>query len=92
MVASLSLSLSQVERVEPAELPLVDARCSPFGWCLVEEGKDCRPKTWAWPTKPCEELNATGEQRALYAQRFKPRAQIAQDMRRTVGEAMNEAR
>ena len=26
-----------------------------------------------WPTKPCEELNATAEQRSLYAERFKPR-------------------
>ena len=81
----------KVERVEPAELPLVDARCSPFGWCLVEEGKDCRPLTWSWPTKPCELLNASASQRALYANRFKPRAAIAKDMRATVGEAMNEA-
>ena len=81
----------KVERVLPAELPLVDARCSPYGWCLVEEGKDCRPATWSYATKPCELLNATGEQRALYANRFKPRAAIAHDMRKTVGEAMNEA-
>ena len=81
----------QVDRVEAADLPLVDARCSPFGWCLVEEGKDCRPTTWSWPTKPCEQLNATGEQRALYLNRFKPRSAIAGDMRKTVGVAMNEA-
>ena len=64
---------------------------TPHGWCLVETGKDCRPASWPWPSKPCEELNATASQRALYAQRFKPRAAIARDMRRTVGEGMNEA-
>ena len=81
----------QVNRVTPEELPLVDGRCSPFGWCLVEEGKDCRPKSWSYPTRPCEALNATPTQRALYSKRFSPRAAIASDMKSTVGDAMNEA-
>ena len=91
----------KVERVTAADLPLVDGRCSPFGWCLVEEGKDCRPTKWTWadpaskpsnqPTRPCEELNATASQRALYANRFKPRAAIAKDMSASVGLGMNEA-
>ena len=81
----------KVDRVQPGVLPLVDGRCSADGWCLVEEGKDCRPKSWAWPTKPCEELNATASQRALYANRFKPRAAIAKDMSASVGLGMNEA-
>ena len=80
-----------VSRVEPEDLPLVDGRCSPFGWCLVEQGKDCRPQRWSYPCKPCEELNATATQRALYDKRFKPRAAIAADMRSTVGVGMNEA-
>ena len=81
----------RVERVEAAQLPLVDARCSPFGWCLVEEGKDCRPTSWTWNTKPCEQLNVSDSTRQLYANRFKPRAEIREHMRSTVGEAMNEA-
>ena len=40
---------------------------------------------------PCEQLNATASQRALYDKRFKPRATIAEDMKRSVGVAMNEA-
>uniref|UniRef100_A0A7S2I821 Uncharacterized protein n=1 Tax=Haptolina brevifila TaxID=156173 RepID=A0A7S2I821_9EUKA len=79
----------QVQRVTPEQLPLVDGRCSPQGWCLVEEGKDCRPKTWALPSRPCEELNMSATQRELYKQRFKPRKDIAGHM--VTGVAMNEA-
>lgn len=82
----------QVSRITPEELPLVDARCSPFGWCLVEENKDCRPARWSWPAKVCEHLNATDKQRALYAQRFQPRARIAKEAKEMVdGVSMNEA-
>ena len=79
----------KVERVEPQRLPLVDARCSPYGWCLVEEGKDCRPPSWAHPARPCEAHNMTAAQRALYAERFKPRAKIGGQL--VKGIAMNEA-
>lgn len=65
-----------VTRVTAAQLPLVDGRCSAEGWCLVEEGKDCRPSTWTWPTKLCEQLNTTAEQRQLYASRFESRAVV----------------
>jgi hypothetical protein len=81
----------KVDRVDPEALPLVDGRCSPFGWCLVEEGKDCHPRSWTWPSRPCEQLNATATQRDLYAQRFKPRAAIEGYMKRTVGVGMNGA-
>ena len=79
----------RVERVTAEQL--AEGHCSGFGWCLVEEGKDCRPAKWSWPSLPCEQLNATAQQRELYAQRFKPRAAIAKDMSRTVGVGMNEA-
>lgn len=69
-----------VARVPPEALPLVDGRCSPYGWCLVETSKDCRPVTWPYAAKPCETRNATQTQRALYANRFKPRATIAGEM------------
>lgn len=65
-----------VTRVTAEQLPLVDGRCSAEGWCLVEEGKDCRPSTWTWPAKPCEKLNTTAEQRQLYASRFESRAVV----------------
>ena len=65
-----------MKRVSAEQIPLVDGRCSAQGWCLVEEGKDCRPEKWTLAVRPCEELNATAEQRELYQQRFKPRAQI----------------
>lgn len=75
----------------PEKLPLVDGRCSPFGWCLVEEGKDCRPATWPWQTKPCETLNASSVQRdCLYANRFKPRAEVER-LCPTTGLNMNDA-
>jgi hypothetical protein len=79
----------RVLRVSADELPLVDGRCSPQGWCLVEEGKDCRPVSWSWPTKPCEQHNMTSLQRELYSQRFKARKDIAKHM--VAGVAMNEA-
>ena len=63
--------------------------CSPQGWCLVEEGKDCRPPSWAHPARPCEAHNMTAAQRALYAERFKPRAKIGGQL--VKGIAMNEA-
>ena len=77
------------QRVSADALPLVDGRCSPHGWCLVETGKDCRPERWSWPVRPCEEHNMTSEQRELYAQRFKARKTIAGH--RTRGIAMNDA-
>lgn len=67
-------------RALPEALPFVDGRCSPFGWCLVELQKDCRPATWSYPTKPCEEFNATAAQRAIYKQRSQARAQIAEGL------------
>ena len=79
----------KVDRVQPAVLPLVDGRCSAEGWCLVEEGKDCRPPSWAHPARPCEAHNMTAAQRALYAERFKPRAKIGGQL--VKGIAMNEA-
>ena len=48
-----------MRRVSADEIPLVDGRCSAQGWCLVEEGKDCRPATWPWPTRPCEVRSTT---------------------------------
>ena len=79
----------KVDRVQPGVLPLVDGRCSAEGWCLVEEGKDCRPPSWAHPARPCEAHNMTAAQRALYAERFKPRAKIGGQL--VKGIAMNEA-
>ena len=81
----------RVLRVTADELPLVDGRCSPYGWCLVEEGKDCRPSQWSLPARPCETLNMSASQRHLYEhERFKPRGQIAKHLVR--GIAMNEQR
>jgi hypothetical protein len=57
--AVLDRNRVQVRRVSADEIPLVDGRCSAQGWCLVEEGKDCRPATWPWPTRPCEVLHPT---------------------------------
>ena len=79
----------RVDRVAAGALPLVDGRCSADGWCLVEEGKDCRPTSWAHPAKPCEAHNMTASQKALYESRFKPRAKISG--RLVAGIAMNEA-
>jgi hypothetical protein len=79
----------RVSRVPPEDLPLVDGRCSAHGWCLVEEGKDCKPSTWAWPATPCEQLNMSAAQRDLYAQRFKPRHEIAAHI--VKGVSMNDA-
>ena len=61
------------------------------GWCLVEEGKDCRPAAWPWPTRPCEVLNATANQQGcLYANRFKPRVEV-QRLCSVQGLSMNDA-
>jgi hypothetical protein len=79
----------RVQRVSAEDLPLVDGRCTPQGWCLVEEGKDCRPATWPWPTRPCEEHNMTATQKELYLQRFRPRSAIAPHM--VAGVSMNNA-
>ena len=66
-----------VTSVPPDELPLVDGRCSPRGWCLVEPGKDCWPQERrAWAAPPCSQLNATEAQRLLYAQRWVERRTI----------------
>ncbi|KAL3931628.1 MAG: hypothetical protein SGPRY_001044 [Prymnesium sp.] len=48
--------LRKVSRVSAEELPLVDGRCTAHGWCLVEEGKDCRPAQRSWAARPCEEV------------------------------------
>ena len=82
----------RVQRATSDELPLVDGRCSPHGWCLVETGKDCRPASWVGvhATRPCEELNMTVTQRELYRVRFMKRGEIPQ--RLTAGVSMNEAR
>ena len=79
----------RVQRVSASELPLVDGRCTSMGWCLVEEGKDCRPPKWTWPGRPCEEHNMTTAQKQLYEQRFKPRAAIASHL--VTGVSMNDA-
>ena len=79
----------RVQRVSAEDLPLVDGRCTPQGWCLVEEGKDCRPATWPWPARPCEEHNMTATQKELYLQRFRPRSAIAPHM--VAGVSMNNA-
>lgn len=81
----------QVRRVSADEIPLVDGRCSAQGWCLVEEGKDCRPAAWPWPTRPCEVLNASANQQGcLYANRFKPRVEV-QRLCSVQGLSMNDA-
>ena len=88
--AAVSLTIIPGSVVVTADaLPLVDGRCSPRGWCLVESGKDCRPAAWTLPSRPCEEHNATAAQRELYAQRFKPRSEIDKSMAKSI--AMNEA-
>ena len=56
--------------------PLVDGRCSPLGWCLVEPGKDCWPADFAWRVAPCSSRTATDGQRLLYAQRWVERRSI----------------
>ena len=66
-----------VESVPPDELPLVDGRCSAQGWCLVEPGKDCWPSRYSLAAPPCSRLNATDEQRLLYAQRWVERRTIS---------------
>lgn len=90
--AVLDRNRVQVKRVSAEQIPLVDGRCSAQGWCLVEEGKDCRPATWPWPTKPCEVLNASQEQRGcLYKNRFLARAEV-QRLCSVKGLSMNDAR
>ena len=79
----------RVLRASAEELPLVDGRCSPQGWCLVESGKDCRPQAWALNAQPCEQLNMTATQRELYSTRFKARKDIPAHL--TAGVSMNEA-
>ena len=82
----------RVQRESVEQLPLVDGRCTPHGWCLVEEGKDCRPARWPWPSMPCEQhflANSTSSQKELYADRFKKRRDIASHL--VAGVAMNEA-
>ena len=83
----------KVARVPAKQLPLVDGRCSAQGWCLVEENKDCRPPPpWGSDVRPCEDLNATAQQRQLYRDRFDPRAVIASRARGTLGKIkLNEA-
>ena len=73
-----------VTSVPPDELPLVDGRCSPHGWCLVEPGKDCWPAEYAWEAPPCSGLNATEAQRLLYAQRWVERRTILPSLARGV--------
>ena len=86
----LSFNGVKVQKVDAVALPLVDGRCSPSGWCLVEVGKDCRPAHWVWPAQPCLEMNATAAQREVYEKRFEQRSKIEYLMKGTVGVEMNE--
>ena len=78
----------RVQRVSPEAIPLVDGRCVSQGWCLVENGKDCRPATVPLRTKPCETYNMTATQQELYKQRFLPRKKIAPHL--AAGVPMND--
>jgi len=88
----LDNNLVKVQRVTAEQLPLVDGRCTARGWCLVEEGKDCRPATWSWAARPCEEIEMTPGQKCLFEHRFLARRIVAQKCGgATNGIAMNEA-
>ena len=71
--------------IPPDQLPLVDGRCSPEGWCLVEPGKDCWPSGYSWDAQPCSSHNMSDAQRLLYAQRWVERRTILPSLARGVG-------
>ena len=70
----------RVEQVAADALPLIDSRCAGSDarggkrYCLVEDNKDCRPKSWQRDVQPCDcTQNATSEVKAMHEARFSAR-------------------